>query len=83
MRFDSETAPSHACSVLVPVMMRPPFHDRYVKFVPWFQCEYVWFPDDDMEMSVPDLRAFLRIAKAADLDVSTWTVEPEARGMPR
>ena len=42
---------------------------RYIKFVPWFKCQYIWFPDDDMEMAVADLLGFFRVAEAAKLDV--------------
>ena len=42
---------------------------RYIKFVPWFKCQYIWVPDDDMEMAVADLLGFFRVAEAAKLDV--------------
>ena len=43
---------------------------RYNKFVPWFQCQYVWYPDDDLKIAAADVAKTFRIADDYRLLVS-------------
>ncbi len=44
---------------------------RYNRFVPWFRCKYVWYPDDDLHISAKHVALAFDIADEYDLLVST------------